>query len=82
MMTGAVKLLKVDVHAKPMSVIYLKLGLDRNDLDSYPGSVRDHARKHRRFPQDPTRNQSFAEEQFMAYRDLGSSRSTQAWSNN
>lgn len=71
MMTGAVKLLKVDVHAKPMSVIYLKLGLDRNDLDSYPGSVREYARKHRRFPQDPTRNQSFTSEQFMAYRDLG-----------
>jgi hypothetical protein len=54
-----------------MSVIYIKLGLDRYHLDAYPKAVSEYARKHQRFPQDPTRNQSFTTEQFLAYRELG-----------
>jgi len=70
-MTGEVKPLKSDPSGRPISVIYIKLGLDRNRLDSYPAHVREYARDNDSFPQDPTSNQSFKSEQFVAYRDLG-----------
>ena len=70
-MTGDVKPIVPDVQIRPMSVIYIKLGLDRYHLDAYPQAVSEYARKHQRFPQDPTRNQSFTTEQFVAYRELG-----------
>jgi hypothetical protein len=70
-MNGDVTLMMAGLRVEPMSVIYIKLGLDRSRLDSYPGNVSDYARKHARFPQDPTSNQSFTTEQFIAYRDLG-----------
>ena len=70
-MTGAVKPMMPDVPIRSMSVIYIKLGLDRDRLDSYPAAVGEYARGHHRFPQDPTFNQSFTTEQFVAYRELG-----------
>ena len=69
-MTGEVKPLKSDPSGT-ISVIYIKLGLDRNRLDSYPSHVSEYARRHDVFPQDPTSNQSFTSEQFVAYRELG-----------
>ncbi len=57
--------------AASISVIYIKLGLDRERLDSYPRQVADYARENARFPQDPTTDQTFTPEQFAAYRDLG-----------
>jgi hypothetical protein len=70
-MTGEVKPMKPDADAKPTSVIYIKLGLDRDRLGSYPTLVSEYARKNSQFPQDPTSNQLFTSEQFMAYRELG-----------
>ena len=71
-MTGAVEPITQNVPAKPISsVIYIKLGLDGNRLETYPGSVSEYARENPRFPQDPTSKQSFTSEQFKAYRDLG-----------
>lgn len=55
----------------PMSVVYIKLGLDRTRLDSYPAQVSEYAKTHPLFPQDPTSDQAFTSEQFIAYRDLG-----------
>jgi hypothetical protein len=68
-MTGEVR--AITSKGKLISVIYVKLGLDRDLLDSYPSSISDYARKNDLFPQDPTSNQSFTSEQFIAYRDLG-----------
>jgi hypothetical protein len=70
-MTGEVKPMRSPAGARPTSVIYVKLGLDRNRLDSYPKNVSEYAHKNSEFPQDPTSNQSFTSEQFIAYRDLG-----------
>lgn len=70
-MTGSVKPSKSDPNAPAISVIYIKLGLDRERLESYPSQVIDYARKNARFPQDPTSNQIFTTEQFIAYRELG-----------
>jgi hypothetical protein len=69
--TGAVKPMTPDANARPISVIYVKLGLDRKRLESYPANVADYARQNSVFPQDPTTNQSYTREQFKAYRDLG-----------
>jgi hypothetical protein len=54
-----------------ISVVYIKLGLDRHCLNSFPEEVRDYAEQNPLFPQDPTTNQSFIPAQFTAYRDLG-----------
>jgi hypothetical protein len=71
-MTGEVNPMKSNVDFRPISIIYIKLGLDRTPLDHpYPKSVSEYARKNSRFPQDPTSHQSFTSEQFIAYRDLG-----------
>ena len=72
-MTGEVKPMSGDGRARPLSVIYIKLGLDRDRLGAYPVDVSSYAEKKENglFPQDPTRNQSFTREQFMAYRELG-----------
>jgi hypothetical protein len=69
--TGAVKPMTPDANARPISVIYVKLGLDRKRLASYPANVTDYAGQNSVFPQDPTTNQSYTREQFKAYRDLG-----------
>jgi hypothetical protein len=69
-MTGEVKPITSGASAR-LAVIYIKLGLDRNRLDFYPKHVSEYARKNSQFPQDPTSNQSFTSEQFIAYRDLG-----------
>jgi hypothetical protein len=70
LMTGAVKP-ESTPNSAAISVIYLKLGLDRERLNSYPSQVSDYARKNARFPQDPTSDQTFTSEQFVAYRELG-----------
>jgi Patatin-like phospholipase len=70
-MTGHVSSLGSDANARPISVVYIKLGLDSTRLDSYPPQVSNYARKNERFPQDPTSNQIFSSEQFVAYRALG-----------
>jgi hypothetical protein len=71
-MIGEVKpISESGVSARPMSVIYIKLGLDKNHLDAYPMRVNEYARNNSQFPHDPTSNQSFTSEQFIAYRDLG-----------
>ena len=54
-----------------LSIVYIKLGLDRNQLDSFPPEVRAYAETSHLFPQDPTSDQSFSPEQFTAYRILG-----------
>ena len=69
--TGVAKSRVDEPVTPPMSVVYIKLVLDRNQLDSYPAAVREHAKRDHRFPQDPTSNQSFTTEQFVAYRELG-----------
>jgi hypothetical protein len=69
--TGEVRPLESDQYAETTCVIYIKLGLDREHLDAYPKHVADYARKNPRFPQDPTSDQTFTSEQFVAYRDLG-----------
>jgi hypothetical protein len=56
---------------RPMSVVYIKLALDREHLESYPVAVQERARRSPVFPQDPTTNQAFTTEQFVAYRELG-----------
>jgi hypothetical protein len=70
-MTGEVTSMTSSANARPVSVIYIKLGLDRTRLESYPTHVGEYGRKNSEFPQDPTSNQSFTSEQFIAYRDLG-----------
>ena len=70
-MSGDVKPLTPHASGRLMWVIYIKLGLDRSRLESYPHSVSEYAPKNSKFPQDPTSNQSFTSEQFIAYRDLG-----------
>src|SRR5262249_171369 len=57
-MTGDVQPKKPDVQIRPMSVIYIKLGLDRDRLGAYPEKVRTYAPKNGCFPQDPTSDQS------------------------
>ena len=54
-----------------LSVVYIKLGLDRSRLDEFPQEVRAYAEKNDLFPQDPTSDQTFTPEQFTAYRVLG-----------
>jgi hypothetical protein len=66
-----VERLTLDAFSNSISVIYIKLGLDQDHLESYPEPVKEYARKNPHFPQDPTSNQSFTSEQFRAYRDLG-----------
>ena len=70
-MTGELKPQTGNLGLRPMSVVYVKLGLDRTDLDSYPPQVSQYARNHQLFPQDPTTDQTFTSEQFIAYRELG-----------
>jgi len=71
-MTGDVTPMTPDGPYRPMlSVIYVKLGLDRYHLGDYPQAVSEYARKHAHFPQDPTTHQSYTTEQFVAYRELG-----------
>jgi hypothetical protein len=54
-----------------LSIVYIKLGLDRSALDLFPSEVRAYAAKNDLYPQDPTTDQSFTPEQFAAYRTLG-----------
>jgi hypothetical protein len=76
--TGVVKPLTSDLNAISISLIYNKLGLDRKHLESYSSRVSDYASKNERFPQDPTSNQTFTSEQFVAYWELGHHVGTQA----
>jgi len=69
--TGVARPCAKEATTSPMTVVYIKLSLDRQRLDSYPAQVRKHAESDSRFPQDPTSNQVFTTEQFVAYRDLG-----------
>jgi hypothetical protein len=70
-MIGDVRPKTSDLGVRPMSVVYIKLGLDRTRLDTYPPQVSKYAQDHPLFPQDPTSDQAFTTEQFIAYRDLG-----------
>jgi hypothetical protein len=69
--TGVAKPCAAEPTSSPMSVVYIKLALDRDNMESYSVQVREHARRDARFPQDPTSNQAFTTEQFVAYRELG-----------
>lgn len=70
-MTGTVTPIERDPAAGPISVVYIKLVLNRGRLDTYPAEVSRYAEKHAVFPQDPTFPPIFTTEQFIAYRELG-----------
>lgn len=72
-MTGKIKQLKPVSTDVVISVIYIKLGLNHEERDSdlFPSHIREYANENDRFPQDPTSDQTFSSEQFIAYRDLG-----------
>jgi hypothetical protein len=69
--TGVARSRANGASTPPISVRYIKLTLDRTRLESYPQAVQDFARRDPKFPQDPTSNQTFTTEQFVAYRELG-----------
>ena len=56
---------------RTLTAIYIKLSFDRNKLQDYPSIVGQYACKNEKFPHDPTTNQRYTTEQFVAYRELG-----------
>ncbi len=71
-MTGTVTMTnESDRDAQVISVVYIKLAMDKDADITLPPEVLAYATKNQRFPQDPTTNQSFTSQQFKAYRDLG-----------
>ncbi len=70
-MRGTVMPMTGDPATVQTSVIYVKLVLDREHLDTYPEEVRNYARENALFPQDPTFPPIFTSQQFIAYRELG-----------
>ena len=71
LMEGSVTTLLDDSDWSPNKVFYIKLGMERHRHESYPETVASYALKNDKFPQDPTTDQTFGSEQFVAYRDLG-----------
>jgi hypothetical protein len=70
-MRGTVTPMNGDPAAAQISVIYVKLVLNRERLDTYPAEVSGYARENAAFPQDPTFPPIFTSQQFIAYRELG-----------
>src|SRR3569833_1981089 len=67
-----------------IKVTYIKLSLDMDKLDSYPGSIRDYYEKHKNdtmwdipgqetsaFPHRTTKDLSYTPDEIQAYQDLG-----------
>ena len=61
-----------DQSVPPVPLVYAKLALDRRAMSGLPQAVRDYASdEHLRFPHDPTLEQEYTEDRFIAYRELG-----------
>jgi hypothetical protein len=61
-----------DQSVPPVPLVYAKLALDRRAMSGLPRAVRDYASdEHLRFPHDPTLEQEYKEDRFIAYRELG-----------
>jgi hypothetical protein len=61
-----------DQSVPPVRLVYVKLALDRRAMSGLPQAVRDYASdEHLRFPHDPTVEQQYTEDRFIAYRELG-----------
>jgi hypothetical protein len=61
-----------DQGVPPVPLVYVKLALDRRAMSGLPQAVRDYASdEHLRFPHDPTLEQRYTEDRFIAYRELG-----------
>ena len=75
-----------DQSVPPVPLVYAKLALDRRAMSGLPQAVRDYASdEHLRFPHDPTLEQEYTEDRFIAYRELGwyltcNARALDSWS--
>ena len=75
-----------DQNVSPAALVYVKLALDRRAMSRLPQAVRDYASdEHLRFPHDPTVEQQYTEDRFIAYRELGwyvtcNARALDSWS--
>jgi hypothetical protein len=68
-LTGAI--IYRDQSVPPVPLVYVKLALDRRAMSRLPQAVRDYASEHLPFPHDPTVEQQYTQDRFIAYRELG-----------